>query len=81
MFEGRPQEALAMVTAQGKYIGQALRAGYYALKNEQSVLDNTSRLEVDMRAVSRQGAGLLNFEEGRQFSRRNNGKLFRWVWC
>jgi len=64
LFEGRPQEALAMVTAQGKYVGQALRAGYYALKNEQSVLDNTSKLDIDMRAVSRQGAGLLNFKEG-----------------
>ena len=64
LFEGRPQEALSMVTAQAKYVGQALRAGYYALKNEESVLDNTSRLDVDMRAVSRQGAGLMNFEEG-----------------
>ena len=64
LFEGRPQEALSMVTAQAKYIGQALRAGYYALKNEESLLDSTSKLDVDMRAVSRQGAGLLNFEEG-----------------
>lgn len=64
LAEGRPREALAMVTAQGRYLGQALRAGAYALKHERSIVDNKSKLEVDMRSVSRQGAGLRNFEEG-----------------
>ena len=64
LFEGRAKEALAMVGAHGKYFGQALRAGYHALKHERSLTDETTRLEVDMRAVSRQGAGLRNRAEG-----------------
>ena len=63
-FEGRPKEALAMLGAHGKYFGQALRAGYHALKHERSLSDETTRLDVDMRAVSRQGAGLRNQAEG-----------------
>jgi len=64
LLEGRPREALAMLTAQAKYFPQALRAGYHALRHEQSLTDSTSRLEVDMRAVSRQGAGLRTAAEG-----------------
>jgi len=64
LLEGRPKEAFAMLAAQAKYMPQALRAGWYALKHERSLTDNTTRLEVDMRAVSRQGAGLRNKAEG-----------------
>ena len=64
LLEGRPKEALAMISAQGKYFGQAARAGFHALKHERSLTDETTRLDVDMRAVSRQGAGLRNREEG-----------------
>jgi len=63
-LEGRPKEAFAMLAAQPKYFGQALRAGFHALKHERSMTDQTSRLDVDMRAVSRQGAGLRNRAEG-----------------
>lgn len=63
-LEGRPKEAFSMLAAQPKYFGQALRAGFHALKHERSMTDQTSRLDVDMRAVSRQGAGLRTRAEG-----------------
>jgi len=63
-LEGRPKEAFAMLAAQGKYIPQALRAGWSALKNEGVVSGTQTKLDVNMRAISRQGAGLRNAAEG-----------------
>tara|TARA_R110002074_G_scaffold269076_1_gene441033 strand:- start:715 stop:3783 length:3069 start_codon:yes stop_codon:yes gene_type:complete len=64
LLEGRPSEALAMLTAQAKYAPQAFRAAWHALKTENSLTDNTSKLDIDMRAISRAGAGLRNTAEG-----------------
>ena len=63
-LEGRGKEAFAMLAAQGKYIPQALRAGWSALKNEGVVSGTQTKLDVNMRAISRQGAGLRNAAEG-----------------
>ena len=63
-LEGRGKEAFAMFAAQGKYIPQALRAGWSALKNEGVVSGTQTKLDVNMRAISRQGAGLRNAAEG-----------------
>ena len=63
-LEGRPKEAMAMLTAQAKYIPQALRAGWSALRTEGVVSGTQTKMDVNMRAVSRQGAGLRNAEEG-----------------
>lgn len=58
LFEGRPGEALAMLTAQWKYIGQAFRAGAHALRYEQALTDGTSKLDVDMKAISSEAFGI-----------------------
>ena len=63
-LEGRPQEAFAMLKAHFKYLPQALRAMYVAGKTERPIADQTSKLDTEMRAVSRQGAGLRSAEEG-----------------
>ncbi len=64
LLQGRPSEALTMLTAQAKYAPQAFRAAWHALKTENSLTDNTSKLDIDMRAISRAGAGLRNTAEG-----------------
>lgn len=64
MLEGRPKEAFAMLTAQAKYLPQAFRAGWSALKNEGVVSGTQTKMDVNMRAISRQGAGLRNAAEG-----------------
>lgn len=63
-LEGRPKEAFSMLVAQPKYFMQALRAGGQALMHEGTVTGNSTKLDVNMRAISRQGAGLRNAAEG-----------------
>lgn len=63
-LEGRAKEAFAMLVAQPKYFGQALRAGFSALRYEQAIADKYSKFDMDQRSVSRHGAGLRNREEG-----------------
>lgn len=57
-LEGRPLEALAMLQAQKKYIGDAVKASWHALKTEKSVTDGTSKLDVDMKAISSEAFGI-----------------------
>ena len=64
MLQGKPRESFAMLTAQAKYMPQAFRAMWYALKNEASLTDATSKLDIDMKAISRSGVGLRNKKEG-----------------
>jgi hypothetical protein len=62
-FEGRPREALAMLSAQGKYLGQALKAGAFALRTEQA-MDSVSKLDVDVRSISGEAMGFKRFDQG-----------------
>lgn len=64
MLQGKPRESFAMLTAQAKYMPQAFRAMWYALRHEASLTDATSKLDIDMKAISRSGAGLRNKKEG-----------------
>mgnify|MGYP003128130040 CR=1 FL=1 len=63
-LQGQPKEAFAMFVAQGKYFPQAFRAGLTALRHETQSVGKQTKFETDMRAVSRQGAGLRNRAEG-----------------
>ena len=63
LFEGRPREALAMLSAQGKYLGQALKAGAFALRTEQA-MDSVSKLDVDVRSISGEAMGFKRFDQG-----------------
>lgn len=58
LMEGRPGEALSMLKAQWKYIGQALMAGKHALVYEEALTDGTSKLDVDMKAISSEAFGI-----------------------
>lgn len=64
MLQGKPREAFSMLTAQGKYMPQALRAMWYALRHEASLTDATSKLDIDMKAISASGAGLRRSGDG-----------------
>tara|TARA_B110000483_G_scaffold180440_1_gene213389 strand:+ start:19259 stop:22525 length:3267 start_codon:yes stop_codon:yes gene_type:complete len=61
---GEGAEALAMMKAQFKYLPQALRAGYHALRHEKSLTEASTKLESNMKAISREAWGLRNTEEG-----------------
>lgn len=51
-FEGRPREALSMVSAVARYMPQALRAGWSALKTEQASDATTKFDSNNVRAIS-----------------------------
>ena len=63
---GDARQSLAMLTAQGKYFTQALKAGLYAARHERSMTgDLTSKFDSQsMNAVSAQGAGLRRAADG-----------------
>lgn len=62
--EGRPGEALAMLKAQWKYMGQAARAFGHALRYEEALTDGTSKLDVDMKAISSEAFGIDKTQGG-----------------
>ena len=61
---GEGAEAMAMFKAQFKYLPQAFRAGAFALRHEKSMTEASTKLESNMRAISRDAYGLKNTEEG-----------------
>ena len=63
---GDARQSLAMLTAQGKYFTQALKAGLYAARHERSMTgDLTSKFDSQsMNAVSAQGANLRRAADG-----------------
>ena len=61
---GEFAEAMAMFKAQIKYMPQAWRAGMYALRHEKSMTEASTKLESNMKAISREAYGLRNLEEG-----------------
>lgn len=61
---GEGKEALAMLKAQFKYMPQMFKAGMYALRHEKSMTEASTKLETNMRAISREAYGLKNTEEG-----------------
>ena len=61
---GEGAEAMAMLKAQIKYLPQAWRAGMYALRHEKSMTEASTKLETNMKAISREAYGLRNTEEG-----------------
>ena len=61
---GEGAEAMAMLKAQIKYLPQAWRAGMYALKHEKSMTEASTKLETNMKAISREAYGLRNTDEG-----------------
>ena len=63
-MEGRPGEALAMLKAQWKYMGQAARAFGHALRYEEALTDGTSKLDVDMKAISSEAFGIDKTQGG-----------------
>ena len=65
MLEGNAKEALAMFKAQITYLPQAFRAGWYALKNERTITDDASKLDVNVRAISKEAFGFQPNEEGK----------------
>lgn len=64
LLQGKPREAFSMLTAQGKYMPQAMRAMWYALKNEKSLTDASTKLDSDMKAIGRSTFNLSNTKEG-----------------
>ena len=65
MLEGNAKEALAMFKAQITYLPQAFRAGWYALKNERTITDDASKLDVNVRTISKEAFGFQPNEEGK----------------
>ena len=61
---GEGAEAMAMFKAQFKYLPQAFKAGMYALRHEKSMTEASTKLESNMKAISREAYGLRNTEEG-----------------
>lgn len=61
---GEGAEAMAMLKAQIKYLPQAWRAGMYALRHEKSMTEASTKLETNMKAISREAYGLRNTDEG-----------------
>ena len=61
---GEGAEAMAMLKAQIKYLPQAWKAGMYALRHEKSMTEASTKLETNMKAISREAYGLRNTEEG-----------------
>tara|TARA_R110002126_G_scaffold177667_1_gene326604 strand:- start:756 stop:4013 length:3258 start_codon:yes stop_codon:yes gene_type:complete len=66
-FGGEGAEAMAMIKAQFKYMPQAFKAGWHALKYEKSMTEASTKLESNMKAISREAWGLRNTEEGGGF--------------
>ena len=64
MLEGNAKEAMAMLKAHFTYFPQAIRAGYYALKHEKSIADDVSKLDVNVRAISKEGLGFQPDDKG-----------------
>jgi hypothetical protein len=64
VLQGKPREGFAMLTAQAKYMPQAFRAMWYALKHEASLTDATTKLDSNMKAISRSALNLRNKKEG-----------------
>ena len=65
MLEGNGKEALAMIKAHASYFPQAVRASWYALKHERTIVDDVSKLDVNVRAISKEGLGFRPNEEGK----------------
>ena len=58
MMAGRFGEAFAMYRAIPQYFTQAVKGMAFALKNERSMVDNVSKLDVDERSISGSRFGL-----------------------
>lgn len=58
MMAGRFGEAFAMYKAVPQYFTQAVKGMAFALKNERSMVDNVSKLDVDQRSISGSAFGL-----------------------
>lgn len=64
LLEGKARESFAMLTAQAKYMPQAFRGMWYALKHERSISDDVTKLDDSIKAITRKAFNLNLTEEG-----------------
>ena len=75
-IQGEFRDGFSMLKAHATYFPQAIRAGLYALYNEEAITDKTTKFDTNFRSVSREGAGLRTREEGAGLVESAAGSFF-----